>query len=242
MKLIGALTIAAFLVAGTATAKTVTIANGNDYAPFSDESLKKGGMASHLVEEAFKAAGWTVTYDWLPWKRGFEMAKKGDIDAAIPWTRRQDRVPHFLFSDPLVVLKEEVWALSDSKIKTYDDLKGKTGCIPIGYSVRDDQKALFESGGAKKDTPKDMTTCFKKLIAKRVDFIFVNNLQAASIANTALKDKNSVRAVIAGDSQTELHILVGKSHPNGSEIIAAFNKGLAALKANGNYEKIIASH
>jgi len=199
-------------------------------------------MASELVEEAFKAAGWTVKYEWLPWKRGFEMAKTSKIDAAMPWTRRKDRVPHFLFSDAIVSMKEQIWARSDSTAKNYADLKGQTACLPVGYSAPDDLKPMLEAGEIKRDKPKGMTLCFKKLLAKRVDFIIVNSVQAASIVKNSVKDPSSIKAVITEPGQTELHVLVGKSHPKGAEIIAAFNKGIAALKANGNYEKIVSSH
>lgn len=243
MKILGILTLAATLaLTATASAETVTIANGNDYAPLADKNLKRGGIASHLVEEAFKAAGWTVKYEWLPWKRGFEMAKKSEIDAAIPWTQRKDRIPHFLFSDPIVNLKEEIWARADSSASAYADLKGQTGCLPIGYSAPDDLKPMFESGAIKKDTPKDMTTCFKKLVAKRVDFIVVNSMQAASIVKKIVKDPASLKSIVTAPGETKLHVLVGKSHPKGAEIIAAFNKGLASLRTSGEYDNIVASH
>ncbi|MBL4906387.1 MAG: transporter substrate-binding domain-containing protein [Sneathiella sp.] len=243
MKILGILSVAAALAfTTTVSAETVTIANGNDYAPLADKNLKRGGIASHLVEEAFKAVGWTVKYDWLPWKRGFEMAKKAEIDAAIPWTRRDDRTPHFLFSDAIVKMREEVWAGAGSTIKSTEDLAGKTGCLPIGYSWSPNLKPLVESGAIKKDTPKDMTTCFKKLVAKRVDFVVVNNLQAVSIVKTTVKDPSSIKSVISSADQTELHVLVGKGHPKGAEIIAAFNKGLAALRSSGEYDTIVASH
>ncbi|MEH6402941.1 MAG: transporter substrate-binding domain-containing protein [Sneathiella sp.] len=243
MKTLGLLTLGiAALFSTSVAAQSITIANGNDYTPFTDQKLKNGGMASELVEEAFKAVGWTVKYEWLPWKRGFEMAKASKLDAAIPWTRRKERIPHFLFSDAIVSMNEEIWARSDSTAKSYADLKGKTACLPVGYSVQDNLKPMFESGEIKRDKPKNMTTCFKKLLAKRVDYIIVNSVQAASIVKNSVKDPSSLKAVITEPDKTELHILVGKSHPKGAAIIAAFNKGLAVLKSTGAYEKIVSSH
>lgn len=243
MKKFGLLSLGfAMLFSTSVVGQSITVANGNDYTPFTDQKLKRGGMASELVEEAFKAAGWTVKYDWLPWKRGFEMAKSAEIDAAIPWTRRKDRVPHFLFSDAIVSMKEQVWALSDSTATSYADLTGKTGCLPAGYSAPEELKPLIKSGAIKRDKPKGMTLCFKKLLAKRVDFIIVNSVQAASIVKNSVKDPASLKAIITEPGQTELHVLVGKTHPKGAEIIAAFNKGLAALKSSGDYEKIVSSH
>ncbi|MEH6474975.1 MAG: transporter substrate-binding domain-containing protein [Sneathiella sp.] len=232
----------AALFTTSVAAETVVLANGDDYTPFTDRKLKRGGMASELVEEAFKAAGWTVKYEWLPWKRGYEMAKSGKIDGAIPWTQRPDRLPHFLFSDAIVSMKEQVWARADSTATSYEDLKGKTGCLPAGYGPPAELKPLFESGAVKRDTPRGMTLCFKKLLAKRVDFIVVNSVQAASIVKSSVDDAASVKAIISADAETKLHVLVGKDHPKGAAIIAAFNKGLAALKSSGDYEKIVSSH
>jgi len=225
-----------------ASAETITIANGNDYAPFADQSLKRGGIASHLVEESFKAAGWTSKYKWLPWKRGYELTKKTQIDAAIPWAHNEERAPFFLFSDAIMSMNEQIWTSADSNAKSHSDLEGLNACLPLGYIQPDYIKTMVEAGTVKMDSPKDMTTCFKKLEAKRIDFVISNSMQAASIIKKAAINPNSLKAAITSPDTSEAFLIVGKNHPKGKEIVAAFNKGLAALKASGEYDAIIASH
>ncbi|MEH6405508.1 MAG: transporter substrate-binding domain-containing protein [Sneathiella sp.] len=243
MKILRILSVAAALSFATSvSAETITIANGNDYAPFTDQKLKRGGIASHLVEEAFKAAGWTSKYKWLPWKRGYDLTKKAEIDAAIPWAHNEERAPFFLFSDSIMSMNEQIWASADSNAKSYSDLEGKKGCLPLGYIQPDYLVSMMKAGTVKLDTPKDMTTCFKKLQAKRIDFIIANSMQAASIIKKAAIDPNSVKPAITSPDISEAYVIVSKDHPKGKDIIAAFNKGLAALKASGEYDAIVASH
>ena len=39
-----------------------------------------------------------------------------------------------------------------------------------------------------------------------------------------------------------MHVVVGKEHPQGDEMLALVDKGLANLKASGDYQRILDTH
>jgi len=68
----------------------VALTTGNNYPPFTGLELSYGGMATTLVIKAFEKSGYFVKeVDWLPWKRGYSMAKVGEYHGTFPygWTK-----------------------------------------------------------------------------------------------------------------------------------------------------------
>jgi len=77
------------------------------------------------------------------------------------------------------------------------------------------------------------------LDAGRVDF-FITTADAATVAfeKAGLKRKPMDKSI----GKSENHLLVARTRPGAPELIAAFNRGVAALKAKGQWSKIIAQH
>ena len=47
------------------------LVTGNDYKPFTDESLPEGGLANEIVKRSYDQIGVKYSIEWKPWKRGF---------------------------------------------------------------------------------------------------------------------------------------------------------------------------
>src|SRR5690606_41468897 len=109
-----------------AHAQTVTLANG-DWAPYLGKDLPGGGPVAQLVSEAFASQGWTVKYEYYPWKRGYEMAKDGALDGSIVWSRNDERSADFAFSDAVLDLDTVVFYNKAKPLawEAPEDLKGK---------------------------------------------------------------------------------------------------------------------
>lgn len=239
---VGIMMIAASGTLVAQTVKTLNVANGNDFKPFTDNRLPKGGMASLITEEAFRLSGWEISYQWLPWKRGYKMTRSMELDAAIPWTRRADTTQDLAYSDPLITMLDQVWSVEAEGIGSNADLKGKTGCIPIGYTVPEKQKPMYDVGLFKLVSPATMTACFKMLAKKHVDFVFCNSVQGHSILKDAALKQSNIQPVLSAKEPIELFLVMSKYHPLQDEILSDFNKGLKALRAKGRYAEIIANY
>ena len=170
------------------------------------------------------------------------MARNMEIDAALPWTRRADTINDFVYSDPLITMLDQVWTKEMSNIQTTADLKGKIGCNPIGYTVSEEFKPMYDAGSYKLVHPKTMTACFKMLAKGRVSFILCNNVQGVAILRDTVLKESGIKPALTSQTPVELFLVMSKLHPNQSQILSDFNEGLKALKANRHYAKIIASY
>ncbi len=106
-----------------------------------------------------------------------------------------------------------------------------------GYSYTDDfaTSTLFT-----RDEVSDFMTNIHKLIAGRIDLAIEDEVVARS--RIAKEDPALMDKLVFVDpplSSNGLHIVAGLVHPNHKEIIAAYNSGLAAIKASGAYDEIL---
>ncbi|WP_157752197.1 hypothetical protein [Shewanella benthica] len=76
--------LAVFIDPVKADTFTLSLTTGDDYPPFTDRKLAQGGMATTLVLNAFEKSGYFVKeIEWLPWKRGYTLAQRGQYHAAL---------------------------------------------------------------------------------------------------------------------------------------------------------------
>ena len=84
-----------------AAGETITLST-NEWPPFLSEKMPHNGVAARIVEEAFSAAGLSVTYVFLPWKRAYNDALSGAVDGSIVWSKTAEREKEMYFSDPVI--------------------------------------------------------------------------------------------------------------------------------------------
>ena len=122
-------------------------------------------------------------------------------------------------------------------------MKGSTACVPLGWSPPKKQEEAIKSGAIKKAEPKDGSTCVKMLEAERADFFVTDETQGkATIKASGVAAGAVVMAAVPPLADNSLYLIVGKSFTGGKDLLVKFNKGLAALHANGSYDKIVKAH
>ncbi|MFE8071215.1 transporter substrate-binding domain-containing protein [Marinobacteraceae bacterium S3BR75-40.1] len=223
------------LFSTTAWSETVALANG-DWKPYLGKDLPGGGPVARLVKAAFENQGWDVKYEYYPWKRGFQMAKNADLDGSIVWSYNDERAQDFLYSDPVIDLKTVVFYNKDKPVEwpNKEDLKGlKLGGV-VGYDyafVTEDNGYTIERVGSPENN-------YKKLAAGRLDGVMEELLvgqQLASEVGVADQVDYNPKPI----KSNPYHLIVGKANPRAQKVIDTFNKGIAALKASGEYNKIL---
>ncbi|EFP96606.1 transporter substrate-binding domain-containing protein [Vibrio caribbeanicus] len=215
-------------------AKTVKLANG-EWAPYCSDKLKHGGFITHIVREAFEAEGYTVEFDYLPWKRGFEQAKAGNYDASLVWSKNDERQQFFLYSDPVITLSTALfqqkakpisWS-SKSDLANYK-IGGVTG---YAYGIED----LEKTGKVKVQRIASPENNYKKLSAGRLDIVLEDtDVGLETVTKLGLRDKIEPNAKPL--TERDYFVIVSKKSPQKQEILDAFNRGLAKLKAQGKLE------
>lgn len=215
------------------------IAAGDPYPPFTDPAQPKQGISLQIIRAAYASQNYDVEMRFMPWARAIEGVKNGvyDILPATWWT--QERTTFLLYSEPYI--KSEI-----KFIKRKDDpfeytglgsLTGKTVGIVRGYGYGDD---FLEATNFNRAEVAEVIQNIKKLVLGRIDLTLEDEIVARwIIKHNAPNLLQQVDFTMNSLSSKQLLVTSGLKNPRHKAIIEAFNKGLAVIKANGTYEKIL---
>ena len=220
----------------------IKLVTGNDYAPFTDQSLPKGGLATAVITEAFKEAGVMSQMDWKPWKRGYVESRQGRYIGTFPYIPTEERKLDFLYSD--AIFTETYVALSNRSetgiFKTYEDMKGKTVCRPVGYAIADKLEKNMKEWNIALFQPADMSGCMKAVMRLPNQVVIMNRLQAAEEFKKTEVSLAEIKVHQLTEKGFTLHFIVSKSLKGADEWILKFNQGLENIRQSGLYDKLAA--
>ncbi|AVO53354.1 amino acid ABC transporter substrate-binding protein [Ectopseudomonas mendocina] len=232
------------LISTAVRAESLHLATGDDYAPFTGKALPGQGMLTQVVRAALADQGVAITLDWLPWNRGYLKAQRGQYDATFPYVRSAEREAEFLYSAPLYIAEQHVFSRAGDRIELDDlpRLHGKHLCYPLGWQPPLAVQALIEQGVLRRHSPLGLKECARLLLLQRDDlFISDRHLGESALRSTGAAANQFHRSTSAFRSNT-LHFIVSRQHPRATELIERFDRGLAALKARGEYQRLIESY
>ncbi len=220
-------------------AKNFEILTG-EWAPYVSQKMKDGGPTAVIVNEAIKAAGHSVTFKYVPWKRTEVLTQSGKALATFPWTSTPGFEQTSFLAGPLASQRQVFFYLK-SNLAGWDytglnDLKKlRVGGSP-GYSYVD----LFKDAGIEADYAADIEKSIAKLIHGRIDVVPESQL----VGWQMIKDKYANDADKIASSKTPLfvkplYLMVSKKHPDGNAFYDAFEKGFKIIKENGRYKQIL---
>lgn len=240
------LALSAVLLLGlipAASAETVVFAEG-EWAPFVSESLPNNGATGELVRATMKAVGMDVKYEFFDnWNRSKVLVQKGERAASFPWGKNAEREAFAYFSDPVQRSTEPFFylksKLGDWDYTGLDSLKPlKVAGIRGYYHV-----GVFEKAGIKMDMSSDLTTALKKLKAGRVDVVVENALVGWAAIKKLFPGEEGLFAASKGNlREDDMYVLFSKKYPGGDGLVKKFNEGLAAIKASGEYDRIMGKY
>ncbi|MFC3151662.1 substrate-binding periplasmic protein [Litoribrevibacter euphylliae] len=220
-----------------AQSQEITLANG-EWAPYLSEELKHAGYMSHIVSEAFKEEGITVKYVFLPWKRGYEDAKEGKYEGTLIWGYNEDRAQHFHYSEPVAELGTSLFYQTSNSFdwsKPEDLAKYKIGGV-IGYAYGIEE--LEKQGVVKVDRIGKDVNNYKKLVAGRLDIVLEDTeVGHETIAKLGMTDKITAHPKTL--KSRKYSVIFSKKTANGQQLMEAFNRGLAKIKADGRYQQFL---
>lgn len=229
---------------GSGNGLHVSLATGDAYPPYTDESLPYGGFATKVVMRAFHLAGVRVdSVIWRPWNRVGVLTQELAIDAAFPYIVTPTRQEQFLFSKPIFRKIDSGWQWSGNnrRIVDLDDpeaIEGLRFCLPFDFAAPDSVRKLLLEGRITLHRAADLVGCFSMLHVGRVDVTLAGREQAAeSIAAIGVAAEEFHKSNLT--AEIEGRLIVGRDHPRGPEIIAAFNEGLKRFEATTEYARLM---
>jgi len=241
-KRLGAVFLVLGMTATPASAETVRLTTGNDYKPYTDESLPGGGLATQIVRAACEAVGHDLSVDFRPWKRGYNDTLENKYIGTFPYVKTEERLKEYAYSEPIftAVRRPLVMADSDVQASDLDALKGMTFCEPAGYAIFGKLKPMLDAGEIERHEPQSMKSCLRLLQRGRVDFVPLGSVQGPATVADVLGTTETTRFLDIELAKTILYVMVPKDAPDAQARLAIFNKGLARIRENGTYDTIVA--
>ena len=229
------------LIADQALAQKLRLA-GDAWAPYSDTSLLKGGLSTDLIQTAFARAGYATEYEQVPWARAVHGVSEGRYDVLINAWYSEDRTLIGQFSQAYLINRLRFIKRKDANVDFQDLVQLHPHSIAVvrgyAYSPEFDADALL-----KKVPVASFSTAVRMLVAGRVELTVEDEYAARfALSHEPAEVRDSVEFLPRSLSENSLHILVSLKHPDHEKIVAAFDKAIAAMKADGSYDTLFKLH
>lgn len=213
-----------------------------EWEPYYGSKLLNQGYVTEITREALKRAGYTMSIEFVPWKRALYDAKNGYYDAVLGLYYTDERTNWLTYSKSYDQVQLVFFAKKGRKI-TWNrllDLKRYTFGVWQGYVYSDEfDNASF----LKKEAVRSNDLNLKKLMEKRVDLVPASEKVFLHWVKSNYPDRLSNLIIVPKPlSEKKLYHGFTKKNVQHQKYAAAFNKGLAAIKADGTFDRILQKH
>lgn len=218
---------------------TVIVGIDDTFVPmgFRDEKGSIVGFDVDLAKEAFKRMNLNVTFQPIDWSMKETELNNGNID--VIWngyTMTPERAEKVAFTKPYLKNRQVIVTLSDSNIKTLNDLKGKTVTTQDGSSSLD---VLFERSDLTKTFKgkepvlfDSFNDCFMDLEAGRSDAVVCDEI----LAQYYISKKDPNKFYVLSEDLGEESYSIGLRKD--SNLVDSLNKTLEEMKKDGTTANI----
>ena len=213
-----------------------SISSDSSFAPFVFQNGKNKytGIDMDLIKAIAKDQGFTIEIDNPGFDAAVSDVQSGHAQGMIAGMTVTDaRKSTFDFSEPYYTANSILAVQEDSKIDSYDDLKGKTVGVKNGTSSQNFLEENQKKYGYKIKTFSDGASMYDSLNSGSVAAI----MDDEPVIKYAIKQGRKFKTPIKGTPSGQLAFAVKKGE--NPELIEMFNNGLANLKKSGQYQKII---
>ena len=229
--------LAVLMLATAAQAKTIVFASDCTWPPMemTDANKQCVGFGPDLVMAIAKAGGFKAEIKNTAWDgifAGLGMGKYQAISSSVSIT--DERKGQMDFSDPYFEVKQGVVVKKEAAVKAEADLKGKTIGAQIGTTG---YFAAQRLAGDKAKSYDEVGLAVADLAAGRLDAVICDDAVAADYAlnNPEYSKTLALAFLIKPEKPEYLGFAVKKGDKETKDLI---NKGLKAVKASGEYDKI----
>ena len=220
---------------------TYTVGTDAAYAPFELQNEKGEivGFSVDLLDAIAAKGGFAVKYVNTPWEGIFNSLQQGDRDLLISSiTITPERKQTMDFSDPYFDAVQLIAVKASSKVSKFEDLKGLRVGVQTGTTGDEVVSKLQGKTSTLTKRFESTPLALKELEAGGVDAVVADNGVIDNyVANNAASQFKTVSDASFAPEQYGIAVKQG----NG-ELLAMVNKGLAAIRADGTYDRIYAKY
>lgn len=219
-----------------ASEKTYTIDTDVTFPPFvyANTENKYVGIDLDLLRAIAKEEGFKVKIRPVGFNAAVQSVSAGQADGMIAgMSITEERKQKFDFSDPYYSAGIVMAVKDGSGIKNLSELKGKKVAVKTGTAGADYANSLKDKYGFEIVTFDDSDGVYNDVINGNSAACF----EDSAVMYYAIKNGLDLKVVTKPANTTETGFAVKKGQ--NQELLKMFNEGLAKLKANGEYDKII---
>lgn len=231
---------AANATAAAPAPKTIVFASDAAYPPmqYMNEQKEIVGFEVDVIKAAAEKAGFKAEFKNVAWDgifAGLASKKYDAISSSVSIT--EERKASMDFSDPIMSIEQMLVVAKDSKATSLADLKGKSIGAQIGttsYLVIKDEKGFKAI-----KTYDEVGLAMEDLVKGSIQAVVADSPVAVDYTTKKHADKIKIATTLKSDKVENIGIAVVKGN---QEVLDLVNKGLAAIKADGTFDKIKAQH
>jgi len=212
------------------------------WPPFTDATLVNGGLATDIVSTALARAGYASDFEQVPWARALLGVSEGRYDVLVNAWFNDERAKYGQFSAEYLLNRVRFIKRKDAPIE-YNNLQ-QLHTYPIAVVRGYAYSAEFDEDAALQKVPvHNFAMAVRMLAADRVKLTLEDEYVARYyLARESVKVRNAVEFLPKPLSENSLHILVSLKNPEHEQIVAGFDREIAAMKADGSYDRLMKQH
>jgi ABC-type amino acid transport substrate-binding protein len=213
-----------------------------EWEPYIGTKMPDQGYTAALIRAAFAKQGMDVKIEFYPWARALHLARTGAVDGLMPEYFNPSRQSEFEYSagfpgGPLVLYKRKADAIAFSTDpEKHQDaalraLKARRFGVVRGYL----NTPVFDAATyLKKEEASDDATNLRKLVYGRIDLAVIDRRVAEHLIRTQYPDyAKKIEPMSPPLADVPLYIAFSRKSPRKDQALAAFNRELAAMRADG---------
>jgi len=213
--------------------KEFVIKGDHNYAPFEylNEKNEPEGFNIEIIQAIAREMGMQIRIELGPWDQVRSELETGKIDALMGMYNTPERDRLIDFSIPHFIASYAVFVRKDSKIKSIEDVKGKTIIVQEGDLGHD---FIVSKGITRRILlTTNIHDVLELLSSGSGDCAIVSRLQGLIIK----KEQNIKHIMAVGSPIIQSKYCLAVTEGN-SSLLAKLNEGLSILKISGEYDRI----
>jgi polar amino acid transport system substrate-binding protein len=228
-------------VAASAPGRVLVVGTDAAYAPFESQNEKGEivGFDIDIVKAVAQKAGLEVKFVNTPWEGIFNALKQGDRDLLVSSiTITDERKQSMDFSAPYFDAHQLIAVRADSKVTRFDDLKTLKVGVQTGTTGDEAISKLQGKTSANIKRFEGTPLALSELETGGIDAVVADNGVVVNyVKNNAGNKFRTVNDAAFTPEQYGIAVKKGNA-----ELLARLNQGLAAIRADGSYDRIYAQY
>lgn len=239
--LVSVLLLGLLVASGAARAELLRV-TGSLWSPYLDDELPNGGLAADLVRTALTRAGYEVEGSAEPWTRAYEGAAIGVYDVVAAIWQNEARGEDLIFSNPYL-LNDIIFFSRQGVLgnyRTLNDLGGYRIGVVKGYAY---DEAFDTHPDLYRIANNHLIQNLLLLRQGRLDVVVGDKWSILHQISVFMPDDIGYFVALPKPlARRAVRLGVSRQNPRAQEIVAAFDKAIAEMQADGTYDEIVQRH